>query len=195
MTRYVVIGAGIVGLATAHRLTLDHPDASVTVIDKEPRVAAHQTGHNSGVIHAGVYYQPGSLKARLCAAGRASMVDFCATHGIAHEVCGKLIVATDASEVPRLHALHERAVANGLPARLVIRGRGQRVRAGGPLRRGAAGRRRPASSTSRRCAPTLADQVEKAGGDDPSGHRRDRHDPRSASRSCTRRAVTWSPTS
>ncbi|GIF66953.1 hydroxyglutarate oxidase [Asanoa ishikariensis] len=119
MTRYVVIGAGIVGLATAHRLTLDHPDASVTVIDKEPRVAAHQTGHNSGVIHAGVYYKPGSLKARLCAAGRTSMVDFCATHGIAHEVCGKLIVAADESEVPRLHALHERAVANGLPARLV----------------------------------------------------------------------------
>jgi L-2-hydroxyglutarate oxidase len=119
MTRYVVIGAGIVGLATAHRITLDHPDASVTVIDKEPRVAAHQTGHNSGVIHAGVYYKPGSLKARLCAAGRASMVDFCATHGIAHEICGKLIVAADESEVPRLHALHERAVANGLPARLV----------------------------------------------------------------------------
>ncbi|GAA1855280.1 L-2-hydroxyglutarate oxidase [Asanoa iriomotensis] len=119
MTRYVVIGAGIVGLATAHRITLDHPDASVTVIDKEPRVAAHQTGHNSGVIHAGVYYKPGSLKARLCAAGRASMVDFCATHGIAHEVCGKLIVAADESEVPRLHALHERAVANGLPVRLV----------------------------------------------------------------------------
>ncbi|SNT33278.1 L-2-hydroxyglutarate oxidase [Asanoa hainanensis] len=119
MTRYVVIGAGIVGLATAHRLTLDHPDASVTVIDKEPRVAAHQTGHNSGVIHAGVYYKPGSLKARLCAAGRTSMVDFCATHGIPHEVCGKMIVAADESEVPRLHALHERAVANGLPARLV----------------------------------------------------------------------------
>ncbi|MDG4823745.1 L-2-hydroxyglutarate oxidase [Asanoa sp. WMMD1127] len=119
MTRYVVIGAGIVGLATAHRLTLDHPDASVTVIDKEDRVAAHQTGHNSGVIHAGVYYKPGSLKARLCAAGRASMIDFCAAHGIAHEVCGKLIVAADESEVPRLHALHERAVANGLPARLI----------------------------------------------------------------------------
>ncbi|GIF77354.1 L-2-hydroxyglutarate oxidase [Asanoa siamensis] len=121
-TRYVVIGAGIVGLATAHRITLDHPGASVTVIDKEQRVAAHQTGHNSGVIHAGVYYKPGSLKARLCAAGRASMVDFCATHGIAHEVCGKLIVAVDESEVPRLHALHERAVANGLPARLVTAG-------------------------------------------------------------------------
>ncbi|MEV0717089.1 L-2-hydroxyglutarate oxidase [Asanoa sp. NPDC050611] len=119
MTRYVVIGAGIVGLATAHRITIDHPDASVTVIDKEERVAAHQTGHNSGVIHAGVYYKPGSLKARLCAAGRASMVDFCATHGIAHEVCGKLIVAADESEVPRLHALHERSVANGLAVRLI----------------------------------------------------------------------------
>jgi len=119
MTRFVVIGAGIVGLATAHRITLDHPGATVTVIDKESHVAAHQTGHNSGVIHAGVYYKPGSLKARLCAAGRASMVDFCAEHGIAHEVCGKLIVAADESEVARLRALHERAVANGLPARLV----------------------------------------------------------------------------
>ena len=114
MTRYVVVGAGIVGLATAHRILLDRPDAAVTVLEKEPRVAAHQTGHNSGVIHAGVYYKPGSLKARLCAAGSRSMVDFCDAHGIPHEMCGKLIVATDAAELPRLHALHERAVANGL---------------------------------------------------------------------------------
>ena len=119
MARYVVIGGGIVGLATAHRITLDRPDAEVTVLEKEPRLAAHQTGHNSGVIHAGVYYRPGSLKARLCRAGSQSMMDFCAEQDIPVERCGKLIVATDEAELPRLRALHERAVANGLPVRLL----------------------------------------------------------------------------
>jgi L-2-hydroxyglutarate oxidase len=119
VTRFVVIGAGIVGLATAHRLLLDRPGASVTVLEKEDAVAAHQTGHNSGVIHAGVYYAPGSLKARLCRAGSQSMVEFCEAHGIPVQVCGKLIVATDQAELPRLRALHERAVANGLAAALL----------------------------------------------------------------------------
>jgi L-2-hydroxyglutarate oxidase len=119
MTRYVVVGAGIVGLAVAHRITLDRPDARVTVLEKEPVPAAHQTGRNSGVIHAGVYYRPGSLKAQLCRAGSRSMVDFCREYGIPVEVCGKLIVATDPEELPRLRALHERALANGLPVRLV----------------------------------------------------------------------------
>jgi L-2-hydroxyglutarate oxidase len=118
-TRYVVIGGGIVGLATAQWITVDRPDAEVTVLEKESRLAAHQTGHNSGVIHAGVYYRPGSLKARLCRAGNRSMVDFCTEHGIPVEVCGKLIVATDDAELPRLRALHERALANGLPVRLI----------------------------------------------------------------------------
>ncbi len=119
MAHYVVIGAGIVGLATAHRLTLDHPDAQVTVLEKEQRVGAHQTGHNSGVIHAGVYYAPGSLKARLCRAGSQSMVDFCETNGVSVKVCGKLIVATEQAEVSRLRALYERAKANGLPVRMI----------------------------------------------------------------------------
>lgn len=114
-----MIGGGIVGLATAQWITVDRPGAEVTVVEKEPRLAAHQTGHNSGVIHAGVYYRPGSLKARLCRAGSRSMVDFCTEHGIPVEVCGKLIVATDEAELPRLRALHERAVANGLPVRLI----------------------------------------------------------------------------
>ncbi len=116
MTRYVVIGAGIVGLATAYQLVRIRPGASVTVLEKEDRVAAHQTGHNSGVIHAGVYYPPGSLKARFCVAGSKSLVDFCAEHDIAAETCGKLIVATEDAERPRLRTLHERAVANGLDA-------------------------------------------------------------------------------
>lgn len=119
MARYVVIGGGIIGLATAYRLVQDRPDAEVTVLEKEDRLAAHQTGRNSGVIHAGVYYRPGSLKARLCRAGSRSMVDFCTEHGIPVAVCGKLIVATDVAELPRLRALGERAIANGLPVRAI----------------------------------------------------------------------------
>ncbi|HEY7222930.1 MAG TPA: L-2-hydroxyglutarate oxidase [Micromonosporaceae bacterium] len=115
MAHYVVVGGGIVGLAAAHRLTQEHPHSTVTVLEKEDRVAAHQTGHNSGVIHAGVYYKPGSLKATLCRAGSASMVEFCRANDIPYQVCGKLIVATDPSELPRLDALYERALANGLP--------------------------------------------------------------------------------
>ena len=98
--RYVIVGAGIIGMATAHELTQRYPDATVTVLDKEDRVAAHQTGHNSGVIHAGVYYRPGSLRAKLCVAGNRSMVDFCTEHDVPVEVTGKLIVATDESELP-----------------------------------------------------------------------------------------------
>jgi (S)-2-hydroxyglutarate dehydrogenase len=118
-TRYVVVGAGIVGLAVAHRLLLDRPHATVTVLEKEDRVGAHQTGHNSGVIHSGVYYRPGSMRARLCVAGARSMVDFCREYGLPFEVTGKLIVATAEAELPRLRALAERAEANGVPARLV----------------------------------------------------------------------------
>ncbi|MEV0729123.1 L-2-hydroxyglutarate oxidase [Polymorphospora sp. NPDC050346] len=162
MARYVVIGAGIVGLATAHRLTEEHPDAQVTVLEKEPRVAAHQTGHNSGVIHAGVYYKPGSLKARLCRAGSASMVRFCAEHGIPVEVCGKLIVATDESEVPRLRALHERAVANDLPVRLIS---GEQAREYEPHVRGVAALHVASTGIVDFTAvcTTLAALVEKAG--------------------------------
>ncbi|MEV6367328.1 L-2-hydroxyglutarate oxidase [Micromonospora musae] len=119
MTRFVVVGGGIVGLAVAHRLMIDRPGDQVTVLEKEAGWAAHQTGHNSGVIHAGVYYKPGSLKATLCKAGSASMVEFCREHGLAYDICGKLIVATDTEELPRLHDLHQRALANGLPARLI----------------------------------------------------------------------------
>jgi (S)-2-hydroxyglutarate dehydrogenase len=119
VAHYVVVGGGIVGLATAHQLTQEYPHSTVTVLEKEAEVAGHQTGHNSGVIHAGVYYKPGSLKAELCRAGAASMVEFCQTHDIPYRICGKLIVATDSSELPRLHALFERATANGLPVTMV----------------------------------------------------------------------------
>jgi L-2-hydroxyglutarate oxidase len=117
--RYVVVGGGIVGLAVAHRLLLDRPGATVTVLEKESRLGAHQTGHNSGVIHSGIYYRPGSFRARLCVAGARSMVAFCQENAVPVQVCGKLIVATREDELPRLHALAERAQANGVPARLV----------------------------------------------------------------------------
>lgn len=113
-----IVGGGIVGLATA--LALQALGVrSLVVLEAERRVAAHQTGHNSGVIHAGVYYRPGSLKARLCAEGRQLLYAFCAVEGIAYDRCGKLIVAASAAERPRLDALAERAHANGLaPKRL-----------------------------------------------------------------------------
>ncbi len=110
-----VVGAGIVGLASARAVLRRHPGWRVLVLDKEPRIAAHQSGHNSGVIHAGIYYTPGSLKARLCVAGSAAMLRFCEERGIAHARCGKVIVATSEEELPRLHGLLERGQGNGVP--------------------------------------------------------------------------------
>jgi (S)-2-hydroxyglutarate dehydrogenase len=109
-----VIGGGIVGLSFAMQATERFPGLRIVVLEKEAGVARHQTGHNSGVIHSGVYYKAGSLKARLCVAGAREMVEFCSRHGIPHEVCGKLIVATDSEEAARLDDLLARGVANGL---------------------------------------------------------------------------------
>lgn len=109
-----VVGAGILGLATARELLIRHPHLAVTVLDKEDRVAAHQTGHNSGVLHAGLYYAPGSLKARLCREGKAAVERFAGDHGIPVERCGKLVVALDEPELGRLDDLHRRAEANGV---------------------------------------------------------------------------------
>ncbi len=115
---YTVIGAGIVGLAVARALQLREPQAKVLVVEKEATVAAHQTGHNSGVIHAGLYYEPGSLKARLCRTGLERTLAYCREHGVAFEQCGKLIVAVDEVEMQRMRALHERAARNGVPVTL-----------------------------------------------------------------------------
>ena len=117
MTDVVVAGAGIVGLATAYELT--RRGHAVTVLDKEPTVAAHQTGHNSGVIHSGLYYVPGSLKATLGVAGASSMRDFAAEHGVAVDICGKLVVATTQAQVPALLRLLDRGRRNGVPVTLI----------------------------------------------------------------------------
>ncbi|MBT2456757.1 L-2-hydroxyglutarate oxidase [Streptomyces sp. ISL-86] len=113
----LVVGGGIVGLSTAHALSRLAPGTRVVVLEKEPGPARHQTGRNSGVIHSGIYYRPGSLKARFAVRGAAEMVKFCAEHGIPHEVTGKLIVATEREELPRLHALVQRGRENGIPVR------------------------------------------------------------------------------
>jgi len=112
--RVIIIGGGIVGLATAYRLGERFPGARIAVLEKESAVGQHQTGHNSGVLHSGLYYKPGSLRARLAVAGIRQMEEFCRENGIAHEICGKLVVAADDSEVPRLRDLEKRGAANGL---------------------------------------------------------------------------------
>ena len=113
----LVIGGGIIGLSTAHALTRAAPGTRVIVLEKETGPARHQTGRNSGVIHSGIYYRPGSLKARFAVRGAAEMVKFCAEYGIDHQVTGKLIVATDRDELPRLHALVQRGRENSIPVR------------------------------------------------------------------------------
>ncbi|HLH34947.1 MAG TPA: L-2-hydroxyglutarate oxidase [Alloacidobacterium sp.] len=109
-----IIGGGIVGLATGLEFTRQFPGASLAVIEKEPSVASHQTGHNSGVIHSGIYYKPGSLKARLCAEGVNALVRFCDAHEVPYEICGKVIVATTEEELPKLDEIYRRGIENGL---------------------------------------------------------------------------------
>ena len=116
----VIIGGGIIGLSTAMEATRRFPRRRVLVLEKEDRVATHQTGHNSGVIHSGLYYKPGSLKARTCVEGAAAMVRFCRKHGLPCEVCGKVVVATRAEELPALEELHRRGTANGVPGLRMI---------------------------------------------------------------------------
>lgn len=109
-----IIGAGIVGLATAMELLARHPAVRLVVLEKEAAIAQHQTGHNSGVIHSGIYYAPGSLKAQLCVTGRIRLLAFCDAHDIPYDLCGKVIVATEVEELPRLDQLAERGRANGV---------------------------------------------------------------------------------
>lgn len=159
----LVIGGGIVGLSAAYALTRTAPGTRVTVLEKERAPACHQTGRNSGVIHSGIYYPPGSLKARYALGGAAEMVDFCREHSIAHAVTGKLIVATDRAELPRLHTLVQRGREHGLPVRELgpaqIAEYEPRVRGLAAIRVGTTG-----VCDFRAVAGRLADEVRGAGG-------------------------------
>ena len=116
---FTVVGGGLLGLATARTLVTRWPGCRVAVLEKEDRWASHQSGRNSGVIHSGIYYQPGSMKARFCREGRERMLAFCQEHGVRHDMCGKVIVATEASQLPRLRELERRGQENGLELKWV----------------------------------------------------------------------------
>lgn len=165
-----IVGAGIVGLATAMELLTRRPGLRVGVLDKEPAIGQHQTGHNSGVIHAGVYYAPGSLKARACVAGKAKLIRFLEEHRIPYELCGKVIVATEESELPRLHELHKRGVANGVPGLELIGPR--RLRELEPHTEGIQALYSPTTGIVDfgRVARAYADEVEARGGMILPGH-------------------------
>jgi L-2-hydroxyglutarate oxidase LhgO len=159
-----VVGGGIVGLATAYRLLEARPDLRLVILEKEPELASHQSGHNSGVVHAGLYYAPGSLKARLCREGKAELEAFCEARAISFERIGKLVVALSDNELPRLEALRARASANGVPGLEVVGP--ERIREIEPH---AAGVRALWSPTTgivdfRRVALAFADEVRGRGG-------------------------------
>src|SRR5262249_7760469 len=118
-TDVLIVGGGIVGLATAWHLTRDFPGRTVTIVEKESQLAQHQTGHNSGVLHSGIYYKPGSLRAVNCRAGKAAMEQFCAAEGVAYEICGKVIVAVSENELTALAKGYERGQANGVKVEIM----------------------------------------------------------------------------
>ncbi|MDQ6700100.1 MAG: FAD-dependent oxidoreductase, partial [Acidobacteriota bacterium] len=124
--RVLIVGGGIVGLAAAFRFGQRFPHAAVTVLEKEAEVGKHQSGNNSGVLHAGLYYKPGSSKARLATRGIRQMVEFCRENEIPHEICGKLVVATEQEEMPRLHELLDRGTRNGLQGLAILDRAGMR---------------------------------------------------------------------
>jgi (S)-2-hydroxyglutarate dehydrogenase len=162
--RIGVVGAGIVGLAVARRMRELHPDAAVTVLEKEARVAVHQTGRNSGVVHAGLYYAPGSLKARLCRRGVELLQEYCAERELPFRRCGKLVVALDESELDRLRELERRGRANGVPELRWLSG--DELREVEPHAAGIAGLHSPTTGIAdyRAVAEALAEDVRAAGG-------------------------------
>ncbi|MBR8833865.1 MAG: L-2-hydroxyglutarate oxidase [Stigonema ocellatum SAG 48.90 = DSM 106950] len=121
MYDFAIIGGGIVGLSTGMALGKRYPNSRILVVEKESKWAFHQTGNNSGVIHSGIYYKPGSFKAKFCRDGCRTMVEFCQEHGIAHEVCGKVIIATNDTELPRLENLYKRGLENGIQVKKISR--------------------------------------------------------------------------
>jgi 2-hydroxyglutarate dehydrogenase len=138
-----IVGGGLIGLAVARELIRRHPTASVCVLEREEELGTHQSGHNSGVLHAGIYYAPGSLKARLCVDGARALYRYCAERGIAHGRCGKLIIATRASELPLLRELERRGIANGVEGLRSVDSAG--IEALEPHARGIAGLHSPAT--------------------------------------------------
>lgn len=118
-----IIGGGIVGLATAYQLTRRYPEHQVTILEKEPDLARHQTGHNSGVLHSGIYYKPGTLRAANCRKGKLAMQEFCAGEGIPFDLCGKVIVAVDEGDLPALQKIYDRGVANGVACEMISKER------------------------------------------------------------------------
>ncbi len=159
-----IIGGGIVGLATARQLLRRRPGLRLAILEQEDRLGAHQSSHNSGVLHAGLYYAPGSLKARLCREGKAEMEAFLEEHGIPFERCGKLVVAITPDELPRLEALRERATANGVPGLEAIGG--ERIREIEPHAAGIRGLWSPTTGIIDypRVVAALADDVRAMGG-------------------------------
>jgi (S)-2-hydroxyglutarate dehydrogenase len=164
-SKIVVLGAGILGLATARELLAREPDRPVVVLEREPEVGFHQTGHNSGVIHGGIYYVPGSLKARLCVRGAREMYEFCERHGIEARRCGKVIVATREEELPGLEELERRGKANEVPE--LRRVGPDELREIEPHARGVAALHSPATGVVdfKQVARALADDVRAAGGE------------------------------
>jgi L-2-hydroxyglutarate oxidase LhgO len=162
--RFVVVGGGILGLATARQLAIARPDAEVTVLEREGALAQHQTSHNSGVVHAGIYYAPGSLKARLCRRGLGLLRDFCTERGLPYEACGKVVVATEEREVEPLRRLEERATANGVPGLRWLEG--SELAEVEPHVRGVAGLHSPQTAIAdfAAVARAYADDVTAAGG-------------------------------
>jgi L-2-hydroxyglutarate oxidase len=160
-----IVGAGIVGLATAMALAQRRPDLKLVVLEKENRTAAHQTGNNSGVIHAGLYYKPGSLKATMAVEGARQMVEFCQEHNLPYELCGKVVVATTEDELPRLEELYRRGTANGVPGLTKISG--EQIREYEPHATGIAGLWSPNTGIVdyAAVAQEYAELVERGGGE------------------------------
>jgi L-2-hydroxyglutarate oxidase LhgO len=159
-----IVGGGILGLATAYRLLERHPDMRLAILEKEDELATHQSGHNSGVLHAGLYYTPGSLKARLCREGKTAMEAFATAHDIPFEACGKLVVALDETELERFESLRDRAEANGVPGLEVVGP--ERMREIEPHAAGIKALWSPSTGIIdyRRVALAMADEVRSRGG-------------------------------
>ena len=160
-----IVGGGIIGLATALKIGRAHPDLRLLLLEKEAELARHQTGNNSGVIHSGLYYRPGSLKARSCVAGRKELMAFCDENGMPYEICGKVVVATTREELPRLDELHRRGLANGLEGVEIIGP--ERLKELEPHAVGIKGLYVPQTGIVdyKKVAAAYADKVRDAGGD------------------------------